>query len=258
MLDLSFKTYIVSLKGQDMRRSFISNQLESLNIDYEFFNAINPSEDSDWKKLYKSDIALESYGRHLSNGELGCNLSHHFIYQDIVNKNIKYSLILEDDALINNDLPDFINSILNSNLNWDVIILGYSKVNKEEFKRIDIMNPIGRFLFKFKNYKIGKVCKNYTVGTVGYLISKEGAKKLVDSNLIGACLADNWEYYYKKANLDIYHCRPFLIYEDFENFESSISAEREKIARKSSRNFLFELIRYMRGYIRQFNLWFLK
>lgn len=250
------KTFVVSLKNEIDRRFNIGNILNNLCLDFVFFDAINPSENPDWYSFYSADLALRRYGRNLTKGELGCNLSHHLIYEIIVANDISYSLILEDDALVRGDIKEFIELLLKKKLEWDVIILGYSKISESNYFKTNIMNPIGKFIFKFCEYRVGVVSKNYTVGTVGYMISKSGAKKLKESNLKGACLADDWELYQKTVGLNIYHCRPFLVFEDFEKFESSISIEREKISKKSPRKFVFEVIRYIRGYFRKIKLWF--
>lgn len=252
-----FKTYVVSLKKEKERRKSVGKTLRELNIDFVFFDAINPVEQINYQNYYNKELVVRVFGRELTNGELGCNISHHLIYRDILEKKIDYALILEDDALLNNDLKSFILSLLEKNIKWDVILLGYSKVNEKEYKTMNIQNPIGRFIFKYKNYRIGKVAKNYTVGTVGYLVSNLGAKKMVDSNLIGSCLADDWEYFEKQAKLKIFHCRPFLVYENYEFFESAISCEREKISKDSAtNNFIINIAKYMRGYLRYLKLRF--
>lgn len=258
MLGLNdLKIYIVSLSNEYERRSMISSQLDSMGLRYSFFDAVNPSQNEYYQSFYRKDEVVRVFNRELTNGELGCNISHHLIYRDILEKKINYALILEDDAILSTDLKELVLSLLEGEIKWDVILLGYSKVNKKEYQKMSIQNPIGKFIFKYKNYRIGKVAKNYTVGTVGYLISNLGAKKMVDSNLIGSCLADDWEYFEKQAKLKIFHCRPFLVYENYEFFESAISCDREKISKNSSTNsFIINIAQYMRGYLRYLKLRF--
>lgn len=245
-----YKVYIVSMLNQKDRRVFISNQLENLDIEYVFFDAINVSVDPEYLSYVDLNKTYQINGRELSKGEIGCSLSHYFIYKDIVENSIHYALVLEDDAILNKNLKKFIEGEILESKEWDVILLGYSKVSKNEYSKVNCFNPIGKLIYN-KETKVGRVAKNTTCGTVGYLISLSGANKLLELKVSGNTVADNWPYFEKNGNLKIFHCRPFLVFEDFLNLESSIENERlvsNKI--QYGNNKLKNLLKYIRGWFR--------
>ena len=238
------KVYVVSLKNESERRLCIEKQLREINLDFVFFDAIDVKKNSDLMSLYDEGLSLKINKRGLTNGEIGCALSHQLIYKDIINKKTKYALILEDDAILENDISKVIEDIISIKPDvWDVILLGYSKVSKLELKRLDKINPIFSSIYN-KKYKVGQVWRNSTSGTVGYLINNAGVKKILSKGVSASSLADNWLYFGKEFNANIYHCRPFLVYENFENFTSSIDKERSIYDRKPLK---LELLRLVRG-----------
>lgn len=256
MKNSEVRVYVISLSGHNERREFISKQLDQIGISYSFFDAINVSTNLDYCKYIDLHKSIQVNGRKLSNGEIGCSLSHYFVYKDIVEKKINFALILEDDAIVDDNLKFFVEgSILNAT-EWDVILLGYSKVSKQDYVKINKFNPIGNIIYN-RETKIGRVLKNTTCGTVGYLVSFSGASKLLAMNLPGNTLADNWPYFEKHGGLSIFHCRPFLVFEDFLNLKSSIEHERPVNDRiKTSSNYIYDLLKYVRGYLRSFILFF--
>lgn len=257
MLSLnSLKIYIVSLHDEKKRRISISKQLDKLGLEYEFFDAINPKANEEYLKYYDEREAKKNNGRGLSLGEIGCALSHQFIYEKILNNDYKYTLILEDDALLGDKLLSFLASVDDIDLKWDVILLGYSKVSKTDLIKLSRFNPIGGKTFQFGTFKIGKVLKNSTCGTVAYLINKNGAKKIYRNN--ANLLADNWPYFDERLGLRIYHCRPFLVFEDYLHFDSSIESERLLISNKNMSFFLKDFLKYFRGFYRYLVLSFFK
>lgn len=99
----------------------------------------------------------------LTKGGIGCALSHRNIYRKIIDENINRCLILEDDVkfdinffskmkLIENKIPQ----------DFDILFLGYHFSN--------ISKDINKYYF----------VPSKTYGLFGYVVSKEGAKKLLD------------------------------------------------------------------------------
>lgn len=118
----------------------------------ERFNAIRLSNNLDQYGLQLNPVDLSSYLYFTVNsGALGCYISHYLLWNKIVNENIQYALILEDDINI-----ESVNYLLKSN-----IIL-------EDLEFIQLSKRIrynNKFLFD---------------GGESYIVSLEGAKKLID------------------------------------------------------------------------------
>ena len=95
----------------------------------------------------------------------GCAQSHINIWRHIVNNNIEYALILEDDACFDKNwkhkLNNFNTDIDNENIsNWDCILLSASEP-------VNILNKW--------------MTSSWQYSTVGYIISKKGAKWILDN-----------------------------------------------------------------------------
>jgi GR25 family glycosyltransferase involved in LPS biosynthesis len=107
----------------------------------------------------------------MSDGEIGCCVSHAKIWQKVVDENISKCLVLEDDAI--KILPGF-DGILSSLIDklpedWDILLLGFM-LFKDSCQVIDDdISKVSDFLL-----------------THCYLINNKGAKKLLDNLPINA------------------------------------------------------------------------
>ena len=102
--------------------------------------------------------------RPITKGEIGCSLSHLFVWREIVEKNLNNVIILEDDANFDSNLLENINK-LNIPKDYDLLYLGRKNFDKSEIKvNDDILIP------------------NFSYWTIGYILSNNGAKKLLESN----------------------------------------------------------------------------
>lgn len=249
---MKFKTYVLSLKNESLRRQHIQNQLNELCIPFEFFDAIDLRNSDD---VTDSDNYSHNLQRTLTSGEIGCALSHINIYEKILCNEYDWSLIIEDDALLNNVTNEKIEHIasLANKHNVDVVILGYSKLSPFDAKIFYIKEPIKNIITGEDGYTLGIPWKNWTCGTVSYLIHKNGARKIIN-NFINSkekieTVADDWLFFEKEYGLYILHCRPLIIYEDYKNHISSIEQERSIISKK---NFsILDPIRVLRGLLRK-------
>lgn len=94
------KTFVISMRSAVDRCKFMQEQLSALGMDFEIFPAV------DGRRLSQEELTtccdfkwMRRYcGRVLTPGEIGCALSHIGIYRKIVDEQLPYALILEDDA----------------------------------------------------------------------------------------------------------------------------------------------------------------
>lgn len=246
---------VISLKDELKRRDSISSHLRDMDLLYDFFDAI------DFRKKNASSVLEEyletnfySLKRPLTNGEIGCSLSHIKVYDDFLASDDDWLLVLEDDAnfrFFDKRYVEEIISVLEGS-SHELVILGYSKLAVEEAKSFYLKEPI-KVLYKTSSHFLGKPWKNWTSGTVSYLINKNGAKKIVEryshSNNKIETVADDWLFFEKVCDVDILHCRPLLVFEDFHNHSSAIEDERKLISKKY--NHSLEWIRIGRGFFRR-------
>lgn len=250
--DFSFSTYVISLKDELSRRESISIQLGNLRIPFSFVDAIDMRSNKNshsFASLSKSSVL----NRPITQGEIGCALTHIKTYQEFLLSSSEWALIIEDDALLKSLSSQKISNILSSiGANVDMVVLGYSKLEENHLNSFYIKEPIKK-KYSTNDIKIGLVWRNWTCGTVSYLINRAGAKKILknftENNRKIATIADDMLYFEKTCGVNIYHVRPLLVIENFTTFTSSIEDDRSKL-QSSSRSF-FNLLRLVRGVFRK-------
>ncbi|KAK7930154.1 hypothetical protein WMY93_006549 [Mugilogobius chulae] len=110
------------------------------------------------------------HGRALTKGELGCFLSHFNIWKEIVERGLQTSLVLEDDlrfeVFFKRRLQALLQEVTVHKLDWDLIYVGR--------KRMQIDHP-ERSVPNIHNL----VEADYSYWTLGYMLSLQGAQKLL-------------------------------------------------------------------------------
>lgn len=108
-----------------------------------------------------------AYHKALNPGEVGCYLSHRKAWQRIIDQQLDFAIILEDDFIINGDLPGAIEQISKLTTPWD-----YIKLAEHQRKRSAIASqPLGDFTLV--NYR------KVPARTCAQAVSLSGAKKLL-------------------------------------------------------------------------------
>ncbi|GEM_PF-2811806 len=192
-LNNSIKILIINLKRSADRREAISKNLDALNLQYEFVDAIDGidlSKDFIEKVNNQPGSFKTSYGRDMTLGETGASLSHLKTYQLIVEKKYSFSLVLEDDAGFDERLKIFLEKISeNTSLqkNFDLVLLGYCR-NDLDYHKQAVCSFWGNIKID-QNFKVGIPVFWYW-SAIGYLITGEGAQKLLTHGKLPRMPAD--------------------------------------------------------------------
>lgn len=108
--------------------------------------------------------------RPLTKGELGCFLSHYNIWKEIVERRLETSLVIEDDlrfeVFFKRRLMNLMSEVEEEGLDWDLIYIGR--------KRMQVDHPE-----KAVPHIHNLVEADYSYWTLGYMISLQGAEKLL-------------------------------------------------------------------------------
>ncbi|KAA0184702.1 hypothetical protein HAZT_HAZT004108 [Hyalella azteca] len=116
--------------------------------------------------------------RPITNGEIGCLISHHNIWKDVIKNDYSQVLILEDDAQLHPNFKGNLKQLLQEIkcIEWDLIFLGYKFVYQEGYH----------------TEQVGDIrslqTADYVYWAVGYLLSGTGAEKLVAANPLAHAL----------------------------------------------------------------------
>lgn len=184
------------VNGNNLDISYIDNNTRQIVYENKiYYNKLTKSDIEDMDIIYKRyyDIFKTIVNRKpLSNGELGCCISHLLLYEQILeDSDYDHYLILEDDVTLYLTLEDLYKHLINIPDDYDLIHLSYA-----DWYPFIKTNKINEYY-----YDILKRCFNRTTG---YLISKSGARKLLNySNNIVSIPADDLI------------CHSFLNVEDF-------------------------------------------
>lgn len=103
------KTFLINLDSRADRLAFVTEQLRLLNLDCERFSAVRGDmlTESQQALFDRQQFILEQK-KEVVLGEIGCAISHRTIWQKMVDENLPFALILEDDIQVSTDLPDFL------------------------------------------------------------------------------------------------------------------------------------------------------
>ncbi|WP_421241195.1 glycosyltransferase family 25 protein [Aeromonas enteropelogenes] len=244
--------YVVSLADETTRKANFDNQAKNSGFEFEYIDAVDlRSVDSDDLINFTSSTQQGTIKRILTKGEVGCALSHFKCYQKLLTDNANWAWIIEDDADLERLKPDSIENIISlvGEISADVVILGYSKLAKDDESLFYHFEPL-KSMANGRDFSLGKPWKNWTCGTVSYLISQAGAKKMLDFFADGkvVTVADDWRFFEEMVGINIVHCRPLVVFEDFLNFQSALEPERAQVLKRKV-DFL-DTVRVLRGYLR--------
>lgn len=183
-----------------IRRERLSPELKE--ISYSFFYGVN----------YKNLDSIQKYydrgaGTHLSLGQIACSISHCKIYEYIIENNIEKCLILEDDFSIDKkNIHYFKEAYEQLPIDWQLFYIGYGHNQATPYPNYS------------KN--LYQIDKYYPNSTLGYAVTKDFAKILLESNSSISHTADNnIESVLQKYKCNAYCSVPKLLKHEVKDIE---------------------------------------
>ena len=195
-----FPCYVINLDQFPDRLSLMRQQLDSLDINYQRIPAVDGSTlSSEEVALWLSPLRYLLKGRSFTPGQVGCWLTHRAIWQRMIEQNIPWALILEDDVLLDERLPHVVSALAQNGADYDVVQLFYQNRHKRKFAVVDMLGGG----VKLVNLR-GK-----TNGGQAYLLRRSGAEKLLKFESMMFC-NDDWEWHEALTGLRRRGVRPHL------------------------------------------------
>uniref|UniRef100_A0A8C9ZQH3 procollagen galactosyltransferase n=1 Tax=Sander lucioperca TaxID=283035 RepID=A0A8C9ZQH3_SANLU len=153
------------------------------------------------------------HGRPLTKGELGCFLSHYNVWKEIVERRLDTSLVIEDDLrfeiFFKRRLMNLMREVKDEGLDWDLIYIGR--------KRMQVDHP-EKAVPNIRNI----VEADYSYWTLGYMISLQGAEKLLKAEPLKRILPYKYTHththththttYTSTQDLKAFSAEPLLVY----------------------------------------------
>lgn len=162
----SVPAFYINRDCDEDRRTAIELELRKVGIGAERICAVEglavPEDLRDY--FFDADRLISA----LKPGEVGCYASHLKVLKTIIARELYYALVVEDDAILPPDLPKVIEDVLaRAPKSWDFIHL-----SGDARRAVKPMAPLEHRGTLVRYSRIPG-------GTVGYLISREGAKKFL-------------------------------------------------------------------------------
>ncbi|MEM9966350.1 MAG: glycosyltransferase family 25 protein [Asticcacaulis sp.] len=204
-----FPCFLINLDTSVDRLAYVSQQAEAAKLTFERFNAVRG------KGMARS-VNGDVFAEHLTDGEVGCYMSHLSCMRLMLERGWPYALILEDDISIEAGIvPLLCEAVASAPLGWDYIHL--SSVVKNRTYPVVTLPSGGRTLVAYSRLP---------VNTAGYIISAAGAEKFLrpDKRL---CPIDMEIRYGWRRNFNIYGMLPAPVRQRPE-FDSDIGHRSRK------------------------------
>lgn len=201
------KIYIITLQRSTERQEHIKKVLHGLN--YQFFFGSDKNnfslEELKKKNIYNEAMAVRHhrYSKPMNAGQIGCALSHKNIYEEIINKGYKKTLILEDDVEpADGSINSFTEIIKDLPDDWELLYFDYSKNEKPQHLKRYWYHIERTMIGAKRNHTIIRnlypklISKHLSIAgfhdyTDAYAVTLSGAKKLLELQSPVSYIADN-------------------------------------------------------------------
>ena len=195
---MRIKTYILNLPKDRERKEYMQHLLQPYTslLDSEFIEAVygKTLTSEELEARFDNHSAFKRYGRNVQPNEIGCTLSHREVFKKIVDEDLPYGVILEDDIDLK---PNFSE------------LLPQAKILMQTEKPTILLLSGGYVYYKtqkIKNLPIAWIYDAYY--THSYMINAAAAKHLLQYK--ADYVADDW-IYLRKRGMQIMALQPHCV-----------------------------------------------
>ena len=210
--------FVINMDKDIDRMNLISNNLDDLGISYKRFPAVKGDEIKNNDKFSQICLSL------CTNGIKGCAMSHITLWKYIIDNNIDYALILEDDAEFTDNFNQlYIKFYETVPKDYDMIQMGCIFGCNLKENNNHIAEVIETVIDKSPVHKDGYNEIKYINATHAYIISNKGARKLYDDLIISTHVDMQISDYMANNNFIVYSPNKDLIVQKALNFSSNLT-----------------------------------
>jgi len=182
----SMKVFAINLPQRKDRKTHITNECAQHGIDVEIIEAVNG------KNLSEEELQTQVYdwpACYLTQGEIGCALSHLAVYQRMIDEQHPVALVLEDDAVFDesiNEVLQAIEALETHNTQPQVYLLTPSDYYFDSFKK-----PLTA------HHTLNKIADAYLASS--YVLNLAAAKALHTFQKPIRYEADRWIHFHQMS-----------------------------------------------------------
>lgn len=172
---MMFKIFLINLERSKGRLERASHQIKSTGLDFERVSAVDGATLTDDKiaEVFDAKTAKRRFQYNLTAGEIGCYLSHIKCWERIIEDDLDYAVILEDDLILDSNFPSVLSAVSKLQSNWHYLKLS-CPFKPRPYQLSETVKVDNDKSVSLVNYK-----KSPT-GTVAQIVSREGAKRLLE------------------------------------------------------------------------------
>lgn len=198
------KVFVVSLARAEARIKYITAHLESLNLDYELIDAVDYQQltPKDFERLTNTEAIQQN--QWLTKGVIACSLSHVKVYKHIVENDVGICLVIEDDAVLPQDIKKTLAIIEGEISRGEIISLSYFNHHQAKNSTDLSMQHIKQISNNLQ--LVYPVDLHDIASAMAYVITKEVAANMLKVSMPIANAADHWGDHRGKGGFDSFRC----------------------------------------------------
>lgn len=234
------KVFLINLDKSTDRLAACVDRLQQYNVEFERISAVYGADLSDQEVAQHYDQSLNErkFFRPLAAGEIGCYMSHRKAWQKIIDEDLDYAVILEDDFNVEQDLNHVFSLLDTITKEWDHIKLS---ALKSRSRKVRAKKPVDD---QFEIVLHNKVF----AGTCAQVVTKQGAKQLlVATNKFGRPIDIDLQYIWETA-VPTVSLMPFAFSQDLD-FESDIDVSRSKMRKGKLKKIKLQVVDKVNNYL---------
>jgi len=192
------RAYVINLARSADRRMHMSVELQKVGIPYEFVDGVEGQDlDLTNPQVIDPSVLATDWFR---PGIAGCALSHLRVYEKILLDNLDWALVLEDDAILPNDLEDLVGTLAGHMNGAEVALLHCQSPDICKMSRHGLIRlPSSRQL-------VLPVNVNEVGSAVAYIITRDACKRMVEGFVPFQAHPDDWGHFFNEGALDRVRC----------------------------------------------------
>lgn len=217
-----WKIYLINLARSTDRLEACARQLEKVSLPFDRIEAVDGGTlgEEVINELY--DFGESSYHKHMTSGEIGCYLSHVRVWQKIVDEQLDYAVVLEDDIILQDNIQQGLETIQYIEQPWDLIKLAEAPVKRRAVHQY----PVSDFTLVTYNKVPSRTCAQ--------VVSLSGAIKLLAASKHISRPVDIELQYWWESKLNVFGLKPYIVKA---NQDETSEIDRGQARKKAKQSF---------------------